>query len=114
MEITKGSPMKIIETDTIEMEYVTLPLIDVSVRFLYRFSTPVETVWMTDGRVRIPMYSQPTYTTLEEYITEFGINKVREMVLENTKEEDIPAEAKWLLKMNKVNLHQCKIVRVGT
>lgn len=109
-KITQGVPTKVTQTNVIEMEYLLLPVVDTSVRFLYRFHTPIDMVWMTDGRVS-HWLDKNKGKGLEVLLEEFAVKKVRELVLENTKIEDMPPEAQWLLKMDKVRLTRCKIVK---
>lgn len=112
MEITKGAPIKIyMDTDTIEMEYCALPITDLTYRFLYRFSKPIEMVWMTDGAITHALLDQRK-RSLDEMMEEFALIKFKEMILTNTKEENIPDEAKWLIQFKKSKTYRCHIVRM--
>lgn len=116
---TEISPIEIKKTDTLEMEYVLLPIVDLSFRFLYRFNAPVPTIWQ-EGAVSILKravkvkedgsgidqfaYHQPAV----EAIGDYGLMAWKAMV---KGEGTLPEEGKWLEEVSKVVVAECHIVR---
>jgi hypothetical protein len=102
--------LKIVKTDKLIVEYCYLPVVDLSIRFLYRFVQPVPTVWQ-EGKIRHSLSLIGGFDGTPS-ISTFALNKWKKLVLEHTTEAELPDEAKWLLEMNSVEVRECKIVRV--
>lgn len=99
--VDSKSVLQIVETNTLLMEYVRLPIIDLSARFLYRFVEPVPTGWV-EGRITMfEMFEMKTY---EEVLNKFALKEWVEIWNRSLTEGERP----FLIK--DVKLRECMIV----
>jgi hypothetical protein len=105
-EVVRGAI--ITKTDVLTMEYVELPVIDLSCRFMYRFITPVEALWVESGAISNHFMAQSS-KNFEEALELFAAQAWEKMVKE-AHPDGLPEESKWLLDIKKVNLIECVIV----
>ncbi len=112
---------KFTKTDTLVFEYVKLPVICTSYRFLYRLKTPFETVWQEDKiypHKREVVNLDGLYTSgcvhkeLEELIEEFALSTWKSMVYNSLdSKQELPKELEWMINIEKTEIHKCEIVR---
>jgi hypothetical protein len=110
-----GAYLKITKTDTLLMEYVELPHADLSVRFLYRFREPVETLWEVGSFSLVQLLLLRTEefserTAKEAAIKSFGLTKWYDMLALAAKELKRDDDTSWLSNVSKVALCECHIV----
>lgn len=80
----------------LEMQYVLLPVIDTSHRFLYRFTKPEVTIWIENKIRMIDFVSMKM--TLEECLKDFALNEWEAMA--------IP------IRVDEVKIKECDIVEL--
>jgi hypothetical protein len=101
------------ETDTVEFEFVRMPVVTTAIPFLFRFSKPFDTVW-SSGEIKMSEWSIPdTRLGQQELLEKFALKEWKRMITENTPEDKFPEEAKWMLKIDKAVVHQNHIVRMS-
>ena len=110
LTLTEGAPINVKKTDILQMEFIELPIMDLSYRFLYRFLEPIETVWVVASVPYLSMIkiSDPLY---KNTLKDFAMDEWNKIVLINSPKEDIPEESRWLLEMKDCEIHECHIVR---
>lgn len=87
--------------DTIQMEYVTLPITDASMNYLIRFVKPFETIWAPYQINITDSLSDPDLRDLNK----FGLSIYRKMF-----ENIILPEGFILDKLDKISIHECDFV----
>ncbi len=107
--------LNIVKTDTVIMEYVKLPVISLSYRFLYRFVEPVATVWSEGEITSYGLISMgKDANSLKDYdqaMKDYAVETWKTLVLAGCPEKDLPDEARWLLEVKGSEVHECHIVR---
>jgi hypothetical protein len=106
--------LTVVYTDTILMEYVRMPIQDLSHQFLYRFIEPVKTCWLNGAVSLFDVTKTPA-----EIITDGPTNKQLEDFAikdwsKDVKEEDIAhlrPEDKEIFQLKKARVFECEIVR---
>jgi hypothetical protein len=100
------------ETDTAVFEYMRLPSIDLSERFMYRFTAPIATTWKTDG-VRVAPEGSEDRWDYESHDA-FALRTFN-AYRTSASPEDL-AKAKelipWLYAIEKVKVVECHIVPI--
>lgn len=101
---------KIVVTETLKVEIFYMAVIDLSIRFCYRFVEPVPMIWQNDGRMGHALIMAVDKNNI---MSGFLLNKYKEAIF-NTKnivnnEEDW-AKIQWLEKVNKVEMVECDLV----
>lgn len=102
------SPVEIVitDTDTLKMEYLPLPVMDMKHRFLYRFLEPVETVWIPAA------ISLSIADGKEGSLKKFALKTFKAMVKESGPSEDLlHPRIQKLLQTSKCEVIECQIVR---
>jgi hypothetical protein len=113
-EVSEKYIPKIEDTDYLEVEVLTLPILDASRRFLYRFSKPFATV-MSHETIRIS-YSFMSQPSAQKKLKEILLEKWKEMVTDSiSMEKEIPQEAqemfdKWL-NFTEIRIIDLKLIR---
>ena len=125
----KMSEVTIKRTDTVIMEYVLLPVISISYRFLYRFLEPITTVW-TEGdipgmqiwmrkvRKGIPglddqeLVEYNEHQSLKNLMPRWAIDTLRDSVYSSVGgKENVTDDIRWLTEMKIAAAIECKIER---
>ena len=88
-----------------EAEYVPLPIIDLGLRFLYRFTSPIETVWV-EGRVSVLNGTELTDERIDRYLREEWIKMITE-----SNEGSGRRIPKFLESPRSIKLYKCAIER---
>lgn len=107
--------IKVTKTDRLKMQYVVLPTIDLSMRFLYKFTLPIETVWQ-EGKLSFfrdfkKEDGQIVQFSSKESLEQFALREWNSLITENMRiaKTDIPEAARWLQEMEGADLVECEI-----
>lgn len=123
-KLLKGQEIRVVKTDTLKMEFVKLPIQDLSFRFLYRFVEPIETVWI-EGTVsyfkrtlnfiegQMTELSQPLHEDglLEKVLKDHALSAWETLILNGVPKREFPESVRWLLEMKDVQINECEIVK---
>ena len=99
---------KIIVTDTLKVEIFHMPVIDLSIRFCYRFVEPIPMIWQNDGRVSAVM-GMSSQIQGRDFISEQMLQKFREIIEQSKRQGMWHESLTWLEDVNKVNLITCEL-----
>lgn len=105
--------LKVEPGDTLVVEYVKMPITDLSYRFIWRFLKPVATCW-TNGRVSLLQTLQmgmSNASPLDVYLESLRQYFLNDWRMNIANGGSIPPEFEWMTKVYKVELHECQIVR---
>lgn len=101
-EWVKTETLTYIHTPILVVEYVKLPVMDLSLRFLYRFVEPIPTAWQ-EGRFLLFDFLKSEELKFDDKLREFALGVWEEMTAECKDELPLP--------IVKVNAYECEIVR---
>jgi hypothetical protein len=103
--LKQGGAISIFKTDKVQMEYVQMPPIDTSYRFIYRLVKPMPTIWQ-EGKLTL---AATLIIGLEECLRRFAVSENDRLFSEA--KPVLPQELRWLTELGEATVHQCEIVR---
>jgi len=96
--------LKIVQTDTLTIEYVPLEHLDLSTRFLWRLTEPYTSAWLYDGVTLVEVMALGIKESMERLFLKGWHKRVDDM-------GPLPEESRWLELIYKVKLVRCRIER---
>ena len=88
-----------------------MPVVDLSVRYCYRFVEPIQMIWQNDGRQSLTMQLQMTFggSATNNIMADFLLRKYAMIIEESKNTGNWHESLNWLENINRVNIVECEV-----
>jgi len=110
-ELVRGPALNYTPGGNLIMEYVNLPIVDTNKRFLYRFTSPIEMVWV-EGNISIAEFFNcaVNQSPLEAFASREWVKIFNENHIPGINPE-VDKAVKELSEIKNIEVYQCEIKR---
>ncbi len=105
--IGKRGGWQLVQTDTLKIEYVQLPITDTLVTFIYRILEPFPLAWTVDSCTSAQLLAESLENRVKRKARERFIGMIH-----SVNPDTLRKEAPWIFDITKSSIQECEIVPI--